>query len=152
MRRLRKWMGAVLAAALLALPAQADELFIVRSAQNFEEAMSTLQAAIAAQGYKVAKVQRVDVGLEAKGYKTDRYRVVFFGRSGEVQELAARHPELIPYLPLNVAIFAEGSQTILVTARPIVLKQFFPDPALAPVFERWDRDLGEIMDEVRQAR
>lgn len=114
--------------------------------------MSTLQAAIAARGYKVAKVQRVDVGLEAKGYKTDRYRVVFFGRPGEVEKLAAEHPELIPYLPLNVAIFAEEGQTLLTTARPTVLKEFFPQPELAPLFERWEKDLGEIFDEVRTTR
>lgn len=138
--------------AVLAAPAAADELLIVRSAQNFEDAMTTLQAAIAARGYKVAKVQRVDVGLEAKGYKTDRYRVVFYGKPGEVEALAARYPDLIPYLPLNVAIFAEGGQTILTTARPGVLKAFFPQPELQPVFDRWEADLVGILDEVRETR
>jgi len=135
-----------------ALPAAADELLIVRSGQNFEEAMSTLQAAIAGRGYKVAKVQRVDVGLEAKGYKTDRYRVVFYGRPGEIESLATKHPELIPYLPLSVAIFAEGGQTILTTARPGVLKEFFPQAELGPIFERWEKDLVAILDEVRETR
>lgn len=136
----------------LGASAWADQLLIVRSTQNFEEAMATLQAAIAARGYKVAKVQRVDVGLEMKGYKTDRYRVVFYGRPGEVERLAADYPELIPYLPLNVAIFAEEGQTILTAARPTVLREFFPQPALAPVFERWEKDLTEIFDEVRATR
>lgn len=130
----------------------ADELLIVRSLQNFEEAMATLQNAIAARGYRVAKVQRVDVGLEAKGYKTDRYRVVFFGRDGEIQRLAREHPELIPYMPLSVVIFAEGNQTILTAARPRVLARFYADPALAPVFTRWDEDLVAIFDQVRETR
>jgi len=147
-----KRLAACLILLFFACAAWADQLLLVRSAQNFEEAMSTLQAAIAARGYKVAKVQRVDVGLEAKGYKTDRYRVVFFGRPGEVEKLAAEHPELIPYLPLNVAIFAEEGQTLLTTARPTVLKEFFPQPELAPIFERWEKDLGEIFDEVRTTR
>ena len=138
--------------ACVALPAGADELLIVRSAQNFEDAMTTLQSAIAEHGYKVAKVQRVDVGLEAKGYKTDRYRVVFYGRPGEVEALASKYPNLIPYLPLNVAIFAEGGQTILTTARPGVLKEFFPQPELQPIFDRWEKDLVAILDEVRQTR
>jgi len=143
----------MLAVVLLAsTSAHADQLLIVRSAQNFEEAMSTLQSAIAAHGYKVSKVQRVDVGLEAKGYKTDRYRVVFYGRPGEVEELALKYPTLIPYLPLNVAIFAEGGQTILTTARPGVLKELFPQPELQPVFDRWEKDLVTILDEVRETR
>lgn len=129
--------------------AQAEEMLIVRSAQNFEEAMSSLQASIAGHGYKVGKVQRVDVGLEAKGYKTDRYRVVFYARPGELESLAQKHPTLIPYLPLNVAIFAEGGQTILATARPSVLKAYFPQAELQPVFDRWEKDLVAILDEVR---
>lgn len=132
--------------------ASADELLMVRSSQNFEDAMTTLQAAIAAHGYKVTRVQRVDVGLEAKGYKTDRYRIVFYGKPGEIEALAAKYPKLIPYLPLAVAIFAEEGNTILTTARPALLKQFYPEPELKPVFERWEKDLVEIMDEVREAR
>ena len=133
-------------------PAQADEMLIVRSSQNFEDAMSTLQAAIKDQGYKVTKVQRVDVGLEAKGYKTDHYRVVFYGKPGEVETLAARHPDLVPYLPLSIAIFAEEGNTILTTARPGLLKQFYPDVALKPVFERWEKDLEKIFATVRETQ
>ena len=132
--------------------AQADELLIVRSAQNFEEAMSTLQAAIKDQGYKVTKVQRVDVGLEAKGYKTDRYRVVFYGKPGEIEALAAKYPDLVPYLPLSIAIFAEEGNTILTTARPSLLKQFYPEVALKPVFDRWEKDLEKIFDTVRETK
>lgn len=152
---MRKFIRIFLAVALLAglaAPAGAAELLIVRSAQNFEDAMTTLQTAIAERGYKVAKVQRVDVGLEAKGYKTDRYRVVFYGKPGEIEALAAKYPTLIPYLPLNVAIFAEGGQTILTTARPGVLKEFFPQPELQPIFDRWEQDLVAILDEVRKTR
>lgn len=97
-------------------------------------------------------MQRVDVGLEAKGYKTDRYRIVFYGKPGEIEALAAKYPKLIPYLPLAVAIFAEEGNTLLTTARPALLKQFYPEPELKPIFERWEKDLVEIMDDVREAK
>lgn len=144
----------LLLAASVSLPpgALADEMLMVRSGSDFEETMSTLQGAIAARGYTVSRVQRVDVGLEAKGYQTDKYRVVFYGRAAEVAALAERHPGLIPFLPLSVAIFAEGNQTLLATNRPGALKAFFPAPELAPTFAQWDRDLVDILDEVRQAR
>lgn len=130
--------------------AHADEMLIIRSSQQFEEAMSTLQAAIKHHGYTLAKVQRVDVGLTAKGYKTDRYRVVFFGKGEEVDRLSTKYPQLIPFMPLNIAIFAEDGETILTTNRPAVLKSLFPDPKLAKVFDQWDKDMIGIMDEVRE--
>lgn len=141
-----------LAVALWFNTAIADELLMVRSSQNFEDAMTTLQGAIAARGYKVTRVQRVDVGLEAKGYKTDRYRIVFYGKPGEIETLAAKYPKLIPYLPLAVAIFAEEGNTLLTTARPALLEQFYPEADLKPVFDRWERDLVAIMDGVREAK
>lgn len=152
LRRLAAWLAAC---GLLALPvpaAHADQMLIIRSSQDFEGAMLTLQQAIAEQGYKVARVQRVDVGLQARGYATDKYRVVFYGKPDEIAALAADNPRLVPFLPLNIAIFAEGEHTLLTTNRPGVLGEFFPATELKPIFERWELDLLAIMEKVRQAR
>jgi uncharacterized protein (DUF302 family) len=132
--------------------ANADEMAIVRSERDFEDTMNALQGAIAAHGYKVSRVQRVDVGLEAKGYQTDKYRVVFYGKPEEIAALAEHHPEVIPFLPLSLAIFAERDQTLLATSRPRTLKAFFPAADLAATFDRWDKDLVDILEEVRHAR
>ena len=141
-------------AALVGLqtPVLADEMLIVRSARDFEETMTALQAAIAARGYKVTRVQRVDVGLEAKGYTTDKYRVVFYGKADEVGRLAERHPDLIAFLPLNVAIFSEGSQTLITTNRPRSLAALFPASELEPTFAQWEADLVGVFEEIRRAR
>ena len=149
---MKRLLGLALAIALWVNAANADELLMIRSSQNFEDAMTTLQSSIAEHGYKVTRVQRVDVGLEAKGYKTDRYRIVFYGKPGEIEVLVAKYPKLIPYLPLAIAIFAEEGNTLLTTARPALLKQFYPEPELKPIFERWEKDLVEIMDDVREAK
>ena len=149
---MKRLYGFALALVLWFNAANADELLMIRTSQNFEDAMTTLQSSIAEHGYKVTRVQRVDVGLEAKGYKTDRYRIVFYGKPGEIEALAAKYPKLIPYLPLAVAIFAEEGNTLLTTARPALLKQFYPEPELKPIFERWEKDLVEIMDDVREAK
>lgn len=149
---LRHFFAWLVALALLAPAAHADQMLIIRSGQDFEGAMLTLQNAISAKGYRVARVQRVDVGLEARGYKTDKYRVVFYGKPDELARLADKQPQLMPFLPLNIAIFAEGDQTLLSTNRPSVLGEFFPAPELKPVFVRWEKDLLEILETVREAR
>jgi uncharacterized protein (DUF302 family) len=76
--------------------------------------------------------------------------VVYFGKLDEVRKVTAEHPELIPFLPLSITIFAEGDQAILVASHPQTLRKFFPDPDLKPVFDHWEKDIEAIMDEVRE--
>ncbi|MCW8957038.1 MAG: DUF302 domain-containing protein [Gammaproteobacteria bacterium] len=132
-----------------ALAVDTGELIMTRSSQPFPETMSSLQAAIKHQGYTLSKVQRVDIGLTARGFKTDKYRVVFFGKADEIHYLSRKYPELIPYIPLKIAIFAEADETLLTTANPMVLADLFPDPALKPIFTRWHKDMKKIINSVQ---
>ena len=129
----------------------ADEMSTVRSDRDFDETMNDLQNAIVQHGYTVSKVQRVDVGLEAKGYKTDKYRIVFYGKAKEIAALVKKYPQIIPFLPLSVAIFSEGNQTMLTTIRPRSFKVLFPDAELQGTFALWDSDLVSILEEVRRS-
>lgn len=125
------------------------EMIMVRSTEAFPETMSLLQEAIRKQGYELSRVQRVDVGLSSKGYKTDKYRVVFFGKGKEIQQLSSKYPQLIPYLPLKIAIFAEGDNTILISANPATYNDLFKLPELKPTFQIWLRDVTEILKAVQ---
>jgi uncharacterized protein (DUF302 family) len=142
----RRWLALLLVA--LAAPAAAEELLMARIARPFPEAMSALQEGIRAQGYTVSRVQRVDVGLTASGFQTAEYRIVFYGRTAEMHALAAAYPELIPYLPLNIVVFAEGDDTLVLTPNPLKLGEFFDKPALRAQFAGWERDVRAMFDEL----
>jgi len=131
--------------------AAAEELLMARIARPFPEAMNSLQETIRAKGYVVSRVQRVDVGLTASGFKTAEYRVVFFGKLSEIRELSAAYPELIPYLPLTIVIFAEGDDTLVLTTDPLKLGEFFNKPELLKRFGVWEEDVRAIFDEVSHA-
>lgn len=132
--------------AMAAFTVHADMLLMVRSPQPFPEAMNTLQQVIAQHGYVVKHVQRVDIGLTASGYQTEEYRVVFFGKADEIRAMADRYPQLVPYLPLKIVVFAERDTTLLVTHSPELLKGLFAESELHPVFDRWQRDVRSILD------
>ena len=137
---------------LLYSPAQAiitGELIMVRSDKSFPEAMLILQDAIHQQGYKLSRVQRVDIGLTESGYQTDKYRIVFFGKTEEMHRLTEEHPELIPYLPLKIAIFAEAEETLLVTSDPATFMDLYPDLRLYKTFQQWHDDIVNIMKNVQ---
>ncbi len=128
--------------------AAAEELLMARIARPFPEAMNNLQETIRAKGYVVSRVQRVDVGLTASGFKTAEYRIVFFGKQKEIRELSAAYPELIPYLPLTIVVFAEGDDTLILTTDPHKLGEFFNKPELLKRFSIWEKDVRAIFDEV----
>ena len=150
MKKFMQWIAGVIMSLLLAAPAAADGLLMVRMDKPFPEAMTLLQSAISSRGYTITRLQQVNENLERRAFKSDMYRVVYFGKHDEVRKVSAIEPRMIPFLPLNITIFAEGEQSILIASHPQTLAKFFPDPALKPVFDHWERDVEAIMDELRE--
>ncbi len=151
MNTLMKWMAAIGLLLAATAPAAAD-LLMARVDTLFPEAMAQLQSAISSRGYTVTRLQEVNENLEWRDFKSDMYRVVYFGKYEEVKRATASHPTLIPFLPLNITIFAEGDQTMLVASHPQALRRYFPDATLKPLFERWEKDVVAIMDDVREGK
>ena len=152
---MKRRLGVILLAAmLLQLPrlAIAEDMIMTRSVLAFPEAMLALQASITAHGYTVSRVQRIDIGLTGMGYKTDKYRVVFAGKIDEIRELIDKAPQLTPYLPPKISIFAEGDQTILVTINPKEYAAIAGDAVDPVFFDRWESDLRSIFYDVNTAR
>ncbi len=150
MRHPLKWAVTAACTLLLCAPAVAADLLMARVNRLFPEAMTLLQSSISSRGYTITRLQQVNENLERRAFKSDMYRVVYFGKHEEVRQATARNPELIPFLPLNITIFAEEDQTILVASHPQMLQEFFPDPELKPLLERWEKDMLEILDEMRE--
>ena len=150
MNRLRLSLLLLLLIGLLR-PVLAQDLFMARSRVPFAEAMLMLQEAVREQGYTLSRVQRVDIGLTNMGYQTDKYRVVFFGKPEQVRRLSREHPELIPYLPLKIAIFAEETDTLLVAANPRRMAEFYNDKELTAVFDQWAEDIQAMLDRLQKA-
>ena len=143
------WLGIGL---LATPPARAEEsLLMARSCQGFPETMLALQESIRAHEYLVARVQRVDIGLTKAGFDTDKYRIVFYGNTEEIRMLTGSYPELLPFLPLNFSVFAEGDQTLVVSMNPSYLGHHYQSPELQTLFARWESDIRSILADVREA-
>ncbi|MEJ2360210.1 MAG: DUF302 domain-containing protein [Gammaproteobacteria bacterium] len=145
MRRLLS-LGLLLLLAF-SLPVSAEELLMVRVKSPFPETMLKFQEVIKEHGYKLSRVQRVDVGLSMSGYKTDKYRVVFFGKEKQDRWIIRHHPKLIPYLPLKVAIYAENEDTLLVAPNLDILINA-KDPHLKKMVKGWEQDLQVMFREM----
>jgi uncharacterized protein (DUF302 family) len=146
----RSWLlPAALWLMALCSSAAAEDLIMVRVHDGFPETMSRLQQEISKQGYKVSRVQRVDIGLTSSGYKTAEYRLVFFGKPEEIEALPKKYPNVVPYLPLQMIIFAEGDETLLLAMNPHTLMELYDEPGLRDYVTRWEKDVREIMERVQ---
>ena len=145
------WCAAVSAMASPMSMMVASDLIMARSYEKFPEAMLTLQTSIKEHGYKVARVQRIDIGLTGMGYKTDKYRVVFVGKTEEIQYLVDKYPQLASYMPPVVAIFAEEGDTVVVTAHPFVYADMIDDEEDKLIFERWESDIYSVFNDFSTA-
>jgi len=139
-------LGGVLT--LLGTQVQGQSLLMARTTHPFEKAMAILQQTLVEYGYQVAHVQRCDGGLADFGYKSDYYRVVFFGKLGEVRRLTDQYPEIVPYLPLKLLLFAEQDETVLVALNPQELTAYFKAHELQVQLRRWESDIRAILAEL----
>lgn len=129
----------------------ADNMMMARIPMRAEIVLEYVKSSVEEHGYTVAHLQLCDGGMKDFGYESDFYRVVFFGKVGEVRTISEKYPELVSYLPLKIAVIAENDETLLTVLNPAALAPFFADEELDVQLSRWQNDLDSIFDDVRRA-
>ena len=136
---------------LVSSPLMAGDLLMVRSQLPFPQAQPRLEQELVTRGYTLSQARRVDIDLVVLGFSRGDYRIFSYGKPEEIKMLSERYPELTPFLPLQVLLFSERNESLLVALGPLYLKALFPQPELADIFMRWNQDLQQIMENVRDA-
>jgi uncharacterized protein (DUF302 family) len=146
-------MRALMAAVLLLSAAlcSADNMIMARIPVPADIVFEYVNSSVEEHGYTVAHVQLCDGGMTDFGYKSDLYRVIFFGKVGEVRLISESYPELVAYLPLKIAVIAEADETLLTVLNPETLAPFFADQAVQTQLGRWRSDLVSILSDVRRS-
>ena len=128
----------------------ADNMIMGRIPLRAEIVLEYVQSSIEEHGYTIAHLQLCDGGMTDFGYKSDLYRVVFFGKIDEVRRISRDYPELVSYLPLKIAVIAEKDETLITVLNPEALAPFFADEAAQIQLGRWQSDLESILSDVRR--
>lgn len=144
----------LLLAAFLSAPLLAGQpIMMARSKLKAGDAMEVLKETVKEYGYTIAHVQRCDGGMAEFDYKTDFYRVLFFGKLEEVRGILSRYPEMAPFLPLKIAVIAENDETVLASVDPRALGHLYGhNPVLQVQFARWYNDIHSMLEELRHYR
>jgi len=141
----------VLILGLVQLPGHADEMFLSgRCEAPFPESMLDLREYIENKGYTISRVQRVDIGLKERGYKTGLYRVIFFGKNSEIQYIRKNHPGLIPYIPLSITVFENGEYTHISAVNPNTLQTLYDSEKIKSLLAAWSLDVLSIFKDYNE--
>lgn len=125
-----------------------SKFIMVQCEINFTETMVHLQEVLLEHGYHSLRVQKVDVGLQNHGYESDKYRIIFYSKTGETETLKDHYPALIPFLPHKITIYSDNNQTVVNALRPKALSELFNTPEIQEILSRWDDEMRIIMNEV----
>ena len=145
-------LGFVLVYVILTTTAVANEdILTARTTADFDSTLEKAKLVLEENTFTVAHVQRCDGGLRQMGYETDNYKIIFFGRLEEVRSLTKAHPELLPFLPLKMAVFAENKETLLSTVNPSSVLAMMPElkEKLQPLFSKWEKELRQVLSEFK---
>ena len=115
--------------------------------QPFPDALNDLQLAIEDAGYRVVRIQRVDVGLRSAGYPTAPYRIVYFARK-DIDRVVVNRPRLALFLPLSITLYADGATVHVLAISPLT-SVAGAGPGLRKKTAQWDHDLRRILADVR---
>ena len=130
----------------------AENMIMLRVNHSFDNTMILIKEKLDDYGYKIAHIQKCDGGLTDSGYKTDFYKSIFFGKFEEMRHLTKTHPEIIPYVPLKIAVMQEKDTVVLVSINPDTLSHLFPAKDLQNQFGRWESDIRAVFEEVGESK
>lgn len=135
----------ILYISLLSIVSHAEEVLTVRSNSDFATTLVKINDLIDENNYKVTITQRCDFGLGEAGFKTDEYRIVFFGKLAEVRAISGQYPELAPFLPLRISVIAEDQQAIVASLNPSLFLETVKQPKLIKIINQWQKDVKKIL-------
>lgn len=118
---------------------------VVESKNEFSDTMIAVQEALIARGYTVSRIQPIDEGMAKAGYDIEKYRVVFFGKSDEVDMVLEHYPQFSLFLPLSLVIYEEEGKTKLVSMPFNLLENAAPTPEVAEVVAKWRSDIQAVI-------
>ncbi len=132
--------------------AHAQFVLTARTPLPFAAAFEEVKSGLRARGYEIAHVQTCNLAMNEFGYQTEGYHVVFFGKLAEVRRISAQYPEMIPFLPLKIAVFAEHRETVLAALDPTGVVTGQADRGLRIQAARWKNDIQSLFVELRDMR
>lgn len=122
-----------------------DQLVTKKSAQEFDNAIADVQMALEQNGFKVEFVQRIDIGLAKAGYRSDKYRIVFFMPEQGVEAVLLKRADLAELFPLKVTVYRDNGKVYMLRAQSASQLDNSVPADVRSHFRAWDRKVNQVI-------
>lgn len=92
----------------------------------YEKVLTALQEAAQAQGFRVTAVHDLAASMRKEGIERDPYSVVEVCKAEIASKVLQAEPRFGAFMPCRIAVYQQGSDTVVTTVLPTRLLAFFP--------------------------
>lgn len=122
-------VGVALFGAVRARTEETPADYTRKVARPYAEVLTALQEAAKAQGFRVSAVHDLAASLRKEGIEREPYSVVEVCKAEIAAQVLKAEPRFGAFMPCRIAVYQQGSDTVISTVLPTRLLTFFPASA-----------------------
>ena len=121
--------------------------------RSYEQVYAAVKRAAEAHGFRVSNVHNIAASLHKGGIEFPPYATIEVCNSRLAAQVLKAEPRLGALMPCRIAVYQEGSQTVVSTVLPSRLMMLFPEkPVVKKAAAEVDRAMKAIVDEATRAK
>jgi uncharacterized protein (DUF302 family) len=117
--------------------------------KSFDEAVSGIENAVAARGFRVLFIHDVQATLAEKGFEREPFKIIEICNSKFAHKVLGVSEDVGLFMPCKINVYTRKGKTIISAMRPALIGEFFASSELAPVASEVDAIVRSIVDEVK---
>jgi uncharacterized protein (DUF302 family) len=123
--------------------------YTIESEKNFDDAVSAVEAACAAKGFRVLHSHDVQATLAEKGFERGPFRIIEICNSKFAHKALGIDETVGLFMPCKINIYTKQGKTVLSAMRPSLISEFFSNRELKEVADEVDAIVRSIVNESR---
>ena len=123
--------------------------YTIESKKSVDDAVSAIEAACAARGFRVLHTHDVQATLAEKGFQRDSFKIIEICNSRFAYKALGIDETVGLFMPCKINIYTKQGKTVLSAMRPSLISEFFANEELKEVADEVDAIVRSIVNESR---
>jgi uncharacterized protein (DUF302 family) len=130
----------------MTLTAQKSAVYARTTTRSYQETLSAVQEAAKAAGFRIPGVMDLAASMRKEGIEREPYAVVELCNAQIASDVLKVNPMIGTLMPCRIAVYQQGSQTVVAMALPSKLMELFPESDVAGPAKKVDQALRGVID------